>query len=118
MSVSPRRGAIFEKITFFRPDSVWDGFLIDFGWFWEPFGHHFGTKSHPKIDQRIAQIWDGFWKDFGSQRGSNLGPNWLQKSIKNEGLIFYENGNGWQKGSAAEAGLRRVLFFAQRLIYR
>ena len=28
-----------------------------------------------------------------------------------------ENGDGWQKGSAAEAGLRRVLFFAQRLIY-
>ena len=37
LSVSLRRGAIFEKITFFRSDSVLDGFLIDFGWFWEPF---------------------------------------------------------------------------------
>ena len=37
MSVSLKRGAIFEKITFFRPDSVLDGFLMDFGWFWEPF---------------------------------------------------------------------------------
>ena len=26
MSVSLKRGAIFEKITFFRPDSVWDGY--------------------------------------------------------------------------------------------
>ena len=30
MSVSLKRGAIFEKITFFRPDKCLDGFLNDF----------------------------------------------------------------------------------------
>ena len=95
-------------------NSVWDGFLIDFGWFWEPFG--LASKSHQKIDGKIDQILDGFWKDFGSQMGSKLGPFWLQKSIKNQGRFLKEKGDGWQKGPAAEAGLGRVLFFAQRLI--
>ena len=49
--------------------------------------------------------------------GSKLGPFWLQKSMKKQGRFLKEEGDGWQKGSAAEAGLRRVLFFAQRLIY-
>ena len=75
------------------------------------------SKSHPEIDEKIDQILDGFWKDFGSQIGSKLGPFWLQKSIKNQGRFLNENGIESWKGSTAEAGLRRVLFFAQRLIY-
>ena len=74
------------------------------------------SKSHPEIDQKIDQILDGFWEDFGSQMGSKLGPFWLQNSIKNQGRFLKEKGIGYHKGSAAEAGLRRVLFFAQRLI--
>ena len=76
----------------------------------------FASKSHPEINQKINKILDGFWEDLGSQMGSKLGPFWLQKSIKNQGRFLKEKGDGWQKGSAAEAGLRRVLFFAQRLI--
>ena len=59
MSVSPRRGAISEKITFFRSDSVWDIFLMNFGWFWEPFGHHFGTKvaSKKRSKNRLDLRW-------------------------------------------------------------
>ena len=41
MSVSPRRGAIFQKIMVFRPDAVLGRFLIDLGWFGEPFFSHF-----------------------------------------------------------------------------
>ena len=75
------------------------------------------SKSHPKIDQKIDQILDGFWNDFGFHMRSNLGPFWLQKSIENQGRFLNEKSHGIRKGSAAEAGLRRVLFFAQRLIY-
>ncbi len=45
MSVSLKRGAIFEKIMFSSLDSVWDGFLMDVGWFWEPFGAPFWNQS-------------------------------------------------------------------------
>ena len=75
------------------------------------------SKSHQKINQKIAQILDGFWKEFGSPMGSNWDPFWLPKSIKNQARFLKERGDGYHKGSAAEAGLRRVLFFAQRLIY-
>ena len=52
------------------------------------------SKSYPKIDQKIDRILDGFWKDFGSHMGSKLGPFWLQKSIKNQGRILKEKGDG------------------------
>jgi len=47
-----------------------------------------GSKSHPKIDPKSDQIFDGFWKDFGSQNGSILNQFWLQKSMKNQSRIL------------------------------
>ena len=44
-----------------------------------------GSKSHPKLDEKIKQILDRFLMGFGSQFGSILGQFWLQKSIKNQG---------------------------------
>ena len=37
MVFSCRRGAIFEKSTFFRSDKVLDGFFHDFLWSWGSF---------------------------------------------------------------------------------
>ena len=62
MSVSLKRGAIFEKITFFRPDSVLDGFLIDFEWFWELFWA--ASWDQNRIQKSIKKSFR-FWIDFG-----------------------------------------------------
>jgi len=84
MSVSPRRGAISEKITFFRSDSVWDIFLMNFGWFWEPFGHHFGTKvaSKKRSENRIDLRWilERFLLPDGIKLEPILAPKIDQKS--------------------------------------
>ena len=45
MSVSARRGAIFEKFTFFRPDAFW----IDFRLILAGFGSHVGTQNGVKM---------------------------------------------------------------------
>ena len=50
-----------------------------------------GSKSHPTIDKKSDQIFYGCWKDFGSQNGSTLDHFWLQKWIKNQGRVLYEN---------------------------
>ena len=71
LSVSCRRGAIFQKITFFRPDSVSDGFLIDFGWFWEPFWGAFWDQNRiPKSMKKVIR----FWIDFGRTLAPKMTP--------------------------------------------
>ena len=50
------------------------------------FGIILGSKSHPKIDQKINQILDRFWKDFGSQ----LAPFWPYFGSKNRSKIKIE----------------------------
>ena len=60
------------------------------------FGIILGSKSHPKIDQKINQILDRCLKDFGSQGGSILAQFWLQKSIKNQSRNLKEK-EPWEK---------------------
>ena len=71
MELSCGRGAIFQKITFFRPDAVLDRFLIDFGAVLAPFWDQNRIK---KSINKNCPILDRFWKDFGSQIDSMLGP--------------------------------------------
>ena len=80
MSVSLKRGAIFEKITFFRPDSVLDGFLMDFRWFWEPF---WGPFWHQNRIQKSMKKSIRFWMDFGRILAAKWGPSWVHFGSKN-----------------------------------
>ena len=69
MSVSCRRGAIFQKTTFFRTDAAVDRFCIDFWRFWEPFWGPFWNQN--RIRKSIKKsIW--FWIDSGLHFGSTL----------------------------------------------
>ena len=86
ISVSLKRGAIFEKITFFRPDSVLDGFFIDFGWFWEhwePFWLQ--NRIQKSINKSIR-----FWMDFGIIVAPKLGQSWAHFGSKNRSKIKVE----------------------------
>ena len=113
MSVSPKRGAIFEKITFFRPDSVLDGFLMDFGWFWEPFGDHFGikiaSKNRWKNRSDFGWILEGFRLPNGVKVGPILAPKIDQKS-KSIFERFLENRGGrvGARGVASEGPFFRA----------
>ena len=67
MIVWRRRGAIFQKFTSFMPDSVWDGFLNDFGRLWEPLGG-FGPFSTPECFGMLGKALKGLgrlWKVLG-----------------------------------------------------
>ena len=57
-------------------------------------GSILGSKSYPKVDQKINQILDRFLMDFGSHVGPILTQFWVQKSIKNQGRFLYEKGDG------------------------
>ena len=94
MSVSPRRGAIFEEIMIFRGDSVWDMFLMNFGWCWEPFGHYFDTKLASK--KRSGNRSDLRWilEGFLFPNRIKKEKNWVEKSIKKQGRFLYEKGDG------------------------
>ena len=80
-------------------------------------GRILGSRSHPKIDQKINQILDRFWKDFGSHFGSILGQFWLHKSIKNQGRFLKEKTSWimWLKAGSPRyrAGLREGLIITE-----
>ena len=67
MSVSPRRCAIFKKITFFRPDTLLNCFLMNFEALGPSLGTILGSTSHIKIDQKFNQILDRFFTGFELQ---------------------------------------------------
>ena len=115
MSVSLMRGAIFEKITFFRPDSVLDGFLMDFGWFWEPFGapflHQYRIqKSIKKNHSDFGWILQGFWLSNGVKVGPILAPKINQKSRS----IFERKRERMKEGSGGRGGAQEGPFFSRK----
>ena len=73
MSVSPRRGAIFRKIQFFRPDAVLGWFYIDC---WTILECSWDGKTYPKIKQKNNQSLNDFLMDFGIHFGSKWRPCW------------------------------------------
>ena len=84
MELSCRRGAIFEKIGFFRVDSVLDLFFNDFCSFGSHFGEHFGTtnasKTRSKNQSDFGSIWEGFWLPIWINFETILAPKIDQKS--------------------------------------
>ena len=84
LSVSCRRGAIFHKITFFRPDSVLDEFLMDFEWFWEPFWGPFWDQNG--IQKSIKKV-IRFLIHFGGILAPKVAPFWTNFGSKNRSKI-------------------------------
>ena len=87
MELSCGRGANFEKITFFRPDTVLDWFFNDFWWFWISFWGAFWDQNciQKSIKQSIK-----FWIDFGRILAPNLAQFWLKFGSKNRSKIKIE----------------------------
>ena len=106
MSVSFKRGAILQKITFFRSDAVLDWFFNDFGWFWEPFLGSFWVQN--RIQKSIKKS-IRFWIDFWRILAPNVAPFWPNFGSKNRSKIRVEI---WRKRSYGrrmfEAWMMRV----------
>ena len=102
MELSCRRGAIFEKITFFRSDTVLDWFFNDFRWFWVPFWGAFWDQN--RIQKSIKKS-IRFWIDFGRILAPNLAPFWPNFGSKNRSKIKVDfcmkkgMGRGTESGS-------------------
>ena len=94
---------------------------MDLLWILDGFGSHVGdhfgikiaSKNRSKNRSDFGWILEGFWLPNGVKVGPILAPKIDQKARS----IFERFLKNRGDGSAAEAGLRRVLFFAQRLIY-
>ena len=66
-----------------------------------------GSKSHPKIDEKINQILDRFWKDFDLQMRSKFGQLSFPKIDKKSSPIFerfFENPGGRVGASSGTPG--------------
>ena len=93
MSVSCRRGAIFQKFSFFMFGFFW---FYDFGGFWVGLGRHFesqrATKMASKFDATNDGFLDrsrnGFGKPLGGLRGSKRAP----KGEEPKGADFWGRG--------------------------
>ena len=84
MVFSCRRGAIFEKITFFRSGKVVDGYFHDFLWSWGPFREPFWDQN--RIQKSIKKS-IRFLIDFGCILAPILGPFWHNFASKNRSKI-------------------------------
>ena len=77
MSASCRRGAIFQKFTFFWSDSFLERFLSDFGWFWEQFWEPKWIKNEVKNRSKnewiFGSLLEGLWAAKGGSGSSVTG---------------------------------------------
>ena len=84
MRVSLRRGAIFEKFTFFRSDKILGIYFHDFRWSWGIFQEPFWDQNRIEKSIKKSII---FWIEFGCILAPILDPFGTNFGFKNRSKI-------------------------------